>query len=131
VTFVPITEADVVDAEKNQHRMDGDVELLYEREWAAALLRRTNERLEQECAVAGKARLLAHLKPHLTADGANDYQALSQTLGRPVATLRSDVGRFRARYRAILREEVAGTVQSPSDIDDELRYLFKVVAATG
>jgi hypothetical protein len=33
------------------------------------------------------------------------------------------VTRLRARYRAILREEVSSTVVDPRDVDEELRYL--------
>jgi hypothetical protein len=43
--------------------------------------------------------------------------------------LRSDLARMRARYRTILREEVHLTVKEPSDVDEELRYLCRVMAA--
>ena len=39
------------------------------------------------------------------------------------------MARLRARYRAILREEVSGTVEEPSQVDEELRYLCQVVLA--
>lgn len=35
--------------------------------------------------------------------------------------------RFRQRYRAILREEIANTVAMPGDIEDELRHLVAVL----
>jgi hypothetical protein len=31
--------------------------------------------------------------------------------------------RLRGRYRALLREEVARTVATPTEVDEELRYL--------
>ena len=49
-------------------------------------------------------------------------------LGAGATTLRSDVARLRARYRAILREEVSGTVIDPRDVDEELRHLRQVMA---
>jgi hypothetical protein len=49
---------------------------------------------------------------------------------RAIGTLRSDVARLRARYRAILREEVRGTVAEATEVDEELRYLCRALAAT-
>jgi hypothetical protein len=43
--------------------------------------------------------------------------------------LRVEVTRLRARYGAILREEVSGTVVDSSDVDEELRYLRQAMAA--
>jgi hypothetical protein len=54
---------------------------------------------------------------------------MSLRLSRPITTLRSDVARLRSRYRAILREEVGGTVAEASEVDAELRHLCEVLAA--
>jgi DNA-directed RNA polymerase specialized sigma24 family protein len=104
---------------------------VYEREWAVSLLRQSLDRLSQECALAGKAALFDCLKPYLSAMGeaAVPYEELAPRLHRPVTTLRSDVARLRARYRAILREEVRGTVAAASDVDEELRHLCRVLIA--
>ena len=37
--------------------------------------------------------------------------------------------RFRQRYQTSLREEIANTVATPGDIEDELRHLIGVVRA--
>src|SRR5882724_2474575 len=111
------------------HGLSGD--RVYEREWAETLLRQALNRLAEESALAGKEELFEQLNSHLSTgnDGAVPYPELSLRLGRPVATLRSDVARLRSRYRAILREEVSGTVADPGDIDAELRHLCEVLAA--
>jgi DNA-directed RNA polymerase specialized sigma24 family protein len=98
---------------------------VFDREWAASLLRTTLDRLERECELAGKAHLLGYLKPYLaaTGDAAIPYEEMAQRAHRPVATLRTDVARLRTRYRTILREEVRGTVAEDSDVDEELRHL--------
>ena len=103
---------------------------LFDREWAAALLRQTLDRLAQECALAGRTPLFESLRPFLAGAGdeALPYEELSQRLRRNPATLRSDVARLRIRYRAILREEVGGTVHEPGEVDDELRYLCQVIS---
>ena len=38
--------------------------------------------------------------------------------------VRVAVHRLRRRYRELLREEIADTVSSPEEIDEEIRYLF-------
>ena len=104
---------------------------VYDREWAASLLREALHRLTQESAVAGKAELLSYLTPYLAAaeESAIPYEEMAQQSHRPIATLRSDVARLRARYRAILREEVRSTVAEAAEVDEELRYLCRVLAA--
>jgi RNA polymerase sigma factor (sigma-70 family) len=103
---------------------------VFEREWAAALLHQALDRLAQEYAVARKSALFEALKAHLTgATAAVPYEEMAKRLGRPATTLRSDVARLRARYRAILREEVSGTVIDPRDVDEELRHLRQAMAA--
>jgi RNA polymerase sigma-70 factor (ECF subfamily) len=104
---------------------------VYDREWAASLLRQALDRLAQECALAGKAELFSYLKPYLavTEESTIPYEEMARRLHRAVTTLRSDVARLRARYRAILREEVRDTVMKATEVDEELRYLCHAVAA--
>ncbi len=49
-------------------------------------------------------------------------------MGVPRATVKTHVHRLRQRYREIVRREVARTVSSPHEIDEELRYLCNVLA---
>src|SRR5215470_8262994 len=104
---------------------------VYDREWAATLLRQALDRLAQECALAGKPELFGHLKPYLsvTEESTIPYEEMSQRSHRPVTTLRSDVARLRRRYRLILREEVRDTVIKEADVDEELHYLCRAVVA--
>jgi DNA-directed RNA polymerase specialized sigma24 family protein len=122
-----ISEAETHAARCQTWSADG----VFEREWAASLLRQTLERLAQEYAIAGKAALFEALKVHLAAGAAAaiPYEEMARRLGRAAATLRSDVARLRARYRAILREEVSGTLVDPRDVDEELRHLRQTMAA--
>ena len=45
------------------------------------------------------------------------------------ATLRTWISRLRQRYRDALRTEVASTVSNPAEIDDELKYLYRILVA--
>jgi hypothetical protein len=98
---------------------------VFEREWAASLARQALDRLAQEYELGGKGALFEALKSRLAAGEVTTipYEELANRLGRTAAHLRVDVTRLRARYRAILREEVCGTVVDPGDVDEELRYL--------
>lgn len=129
---IPINEETLQELEVNTTLNETwSADRVYERAWAIALLRRALERLQQECALAGKSLLFDALKVHLSGtNGASvRYEELSSRLHRPVVTLRSDLARMRVRYRAILREEVHVTVAEPSEVDEELRYLCRVMAA--
>jgi len=104
---------------------------IYDREWAASLLRQALDRLAQECALAGKAELFGYLKPYLAAteESTIPYEKMARRSHRPVTTLRSDVARLRKRYRVILREEVHATVLEAAEVDEELRHLCHAVTA--
>src|SRR5215470_17332244 len=121
-----IAEADMYAASSGKWSADG----VFEREWAAALLRQALNRLGQEYMVAGKSPLFESLKVHLTGGetAVVSYEELGKRLGRPAVTLRSDVARLRARYRAILRDEVSGTVIDAADVEEELRHLRQAMA---
>jgi DNA-directed RNA polymerase specialized sigma24 family protein len=123
----------IAEAEARLERGTGSNSVqLFDREWATSLLRRALDRLAQECALAGKGDLFGFLKVYLSVieDEAVPYEEMAQRLYRPATTLRSDVARWRARYRAILRDEVRGTVTEDSDVDEELRHLCRVLIAT-
>lgn len=124
---VAICEAETYASRSNYQSAD----VVFEREWAASLARQALDRLAQEYELGGKGALFEALKSRLTAGeaAAIPYEELVNRLGRATAHLRVDVTRLRARYRAILREEVSGTVVDPRDVDEELRYLRQAMIA--
>jgi RNA polymerase sigma-70 factor (ECF subfamily) len=97
----------------------------FDREWAVALLARVIERLQNECAADGKAKLFEQLKLFLTA--ANDEPAqreVAQALDMEAGAVRVAVHRLRKRYRQLLRDEIAHTLTDQAMVDDEMRALF-------
>jgi hypothetical protein len=122
-----ISEAEMYASRSNSQNTD----VVFEREWAASLARQALDRLAQEYELGGKAALFEALKSRLTAGegAAIPYEELANRLGRTATHLRVEVTRLRARYRAILREEVSGTVVASSDVDEELRYLREAMIA--
>jgi RNA polymerase sigma factor (sigma-70 family) len=129
---VQLDEAALSEAETHAARCQNwSADGVFEREWAASLLRQALDRLAREYEVAGKSALFEALKAHIKAgaDAVVPYEEMAKRLGRPATTLRSDVARLRARYRAILREAISGTVIDPRDVDQELHYLRQALAA--
>lgn len=98
-------------------------EKLFERHWALAVLDNVVSRLSAEFTAAGKERQFLVLKDALTGERP-DYPSLAESLGQSEDAVRQAVHRLRKRYRELLREEVAQTVEDAADVDDELRRLF-------
>ena len=102
---------------------------VYERRWALTLLDRTMTRLREEFTGGGKAAEFERLKACLTAErGEISYAEIAAALGQSEGTVRVAVHRLRKRFRAIFREEIAQTVSSAEDIEEEVRYLMGVLA---
>jgi RNA polymerase sigma-70 factor (ECF subfamily) len=69
------------------------------------------------------------LYPCLTGERtALPYGALAAKLGVSESAVKSAVHRLRRSYRQLLRDEIAQTVAEPSEVDEELRHLFIVLA---
>ena len=103
-------------------------ERIFDVRWAATVVERALRRLGDECEKRGRRRVFDVLSVCLTAEREDfRYANFSKTLGLSEVALKSLVHRLRGRYRALLREEVARTVEKPDEIDDELRYLFSAL----
>jgi RNA polymerase sigma-70 factor (ECF subfamily) len=104
-------------------------ETLYDRTWGLTLLNATFNRLRDEYVRNGKAPLFDALKFCLTGErSAIPYTELADRLKVPENTLKTLVHRLRKRYRELLREQVAQTVNHPTEIEEELRSLFRALA---
>jgi RNA polymerase sigma factor (sigma-70 family) len=101
----------------------------FERRWALTLLEAVLNRLRTEYEQEGKAALFVKLHPCLVGERtAQPYANLAATLGISEGMVKSAVHRLRQRYRQLLREEIANTVGSAEEVDEELRHLFAVLA---
>jgi len=104
-------------------------EQLFEQQWAMTLLDQTLARLYEEFVASGKGALFGELKIFLTGEKqAASYAELAAKLGMTEAALKMAVSRMRQRYGELLRAEIANTVASPGEIDEELRALFAALS---
>jgi RNA polymerase sigma factor (sigma-70 family) len=99
-------------------------ERIFERQWALALLDQVLARLQAEMAADGKAALFDAIKGHLTGGESVSYATTAASLGMTEGAVKVAAHRLRQRYRELLREEIAHTVASPDEIEEEVRYLF-------
>jgi RNA polymerase sigma factor (sigma-70 family) len=101
-------------------------ERIFDRQWTLELLRQVIERLEQEYIHDGKQTLFQTLQPFLAGGReGGSYSEAAATLGMSDDAVRQAASRLRKRYREILREEVAQTVATPEEVDDEIRSLME------
>lgn len=102
---------------------------LYDRAWATVLLERVISRLQAEHGGDGKAGLYETLKPFLML-GKSDipYARAAAELKMTESAVRVAVHRLRKRYRELLREEIAQTLDNPAQADEEMQALFSALA---
>jgi RNA polymerase sigma-70 factor (ECF subfamily) len=103
-------------------------EQLYDQRWAQALLAQVMTRLRAEMSDAGKLDQFESLKFCLTGEKAA-YADVARQLGITEGAVKVAVHRLRARYRALLRAEIAETVATAEEVEDELRHLFAALSA--
>ncbi len=99
------------------------------RQWALTVLKQAMNALQAECEANGKTALFQEAKNLLS--GERDrmaYAQISRNLGMGEGAVRVAVHRLRQRYGELVREEVAQTVASGEDVDEEVRYLFQVLS---
>lgn len=103
---------------------------IYERRWALTLLDQVMARLRQEYADRGNTGEFEQLKSVLTADrGEISYGTIAANLGISEGAARVAVHRLRKRFREVFREEIAQTVSTPEEIEDEVRHLVAALAS--
>ena len=108
---------------------DLTAEKIYERRWALTLLAQVLRRLREEYVRAGREKLFEQLKPTLTeASRTVRYAEMAGHLGLSEGAVKVAVHRLRQRYREVLRAEIADTVASPEEVEDELRNLFAALS---
>ena len=102
-------------------------EALFDLSWAAAVAEEALRRLRMECESKGppaRFRSSAGLS-HERSGRTSAIRIFPSALGVPEPSVKSLLHQFRKRYRALLREEVAKTVETEANVEDEIRYLVR------
>jgi RNA polymerase sigma factor (sigma-70 family) len=104
-------------------------EKLFERSWALTVLERAMVRLQSEFGSTKKRKVFDRLKVYLTREkNSIPYREAADKLKMTEGAIKVAVHRLRHRYRELLRDEIAQTVDTEEQIDEEIRDLFAALA---
>jgi len=128
-----VLSLDVQEAEQRYRLEPADErspDKLFERRWAMTLLDQVLAKLGQEFTDAGKRELFERLRGFLV-EGTGDktFAEVAQDVGMTGEAVKKAAQRMRRRYHQLFREEIAQTVASPAEVDEELRHLCAVLGS--
>ena len=102
-------------------------DLLFERQWAITMLDAVLAKLREDYARDGREDLFDALKGRFSADGDPALLGgVAEQLGMSESAVKVAMHRMRQRYRKLLRSQIALTVDSPQEVDEEIMHLFEV-----
>ena len=129
LAFVPLAANDAEEWLCAEPSATETAEDIFDRRWALTLLERAFARVRGEFEAAGKLTQFECLKNFLEGDvGHGDYNGAARELRMSAGAVAVAVHRLRQRYRETLRREIAETVGSPEQVDDELRDLQAILS---
>jgi RNA polymerase sigma-70 factor (ECF subfamily) len=100
-------------------------EKLFDQSWAMTLLEQTQARLQREYVDGGRGQVFDQLKIFLSGDRAPiSHAEAGALLGINEGAVKVAVHRLRQRYRDCLREQIAQTVSTPAEVEEEIQQLF-------
>lgn len=103
-------------------------ESAFEKRWALTLLEHVAGLLHDEYARLNKSDVFLKLKGYIQPDRSGQlYSEVASQCGMSEGAVKVAIHRMRQRYGELLRNEIARTVSSPAEVDEELRYLISVV----
>ncbi len=131
-THVPIDKELPVDLVGGDTALPDGADMVFDRHWASQIVGNALRGVEREFAESGRGGVFRDLAPFLEIGSEPpSYEELASRLGITIAGLKTDVHRMRRRFRLLLRHEVGRTVGAPHEIDEEMRYLHRILAQPG
>jgi RNA polymerase sigma-70 factor (ECF subfamily) len=132
VTHVPIYTDDAEEHYRAELATGLAPDLLFERQWAITLLDTVLAKLRLAYARDGREELFEALKGRFSVDGDPTMLASVATqLGMNESAVKVAAHRMRERYRKLLRSQIALTVDTPDEVDEEIMHLFKAIGDAG
>lgn len=113
---------------QNEPAITATAETLFERKWALTLLEGVLAKLEVEFNQGAKPGLFFELRQRLWGGGKREpAHTLATRFGLSESAVHVMMHRLRARFRELLRAEIAELVASPSEVDDEIAHLIRTL----
>jgi len=124
LTFVPFDGQQAEDRYRLEFADQTAPDNLFDRAWAIALIEKAHELLREECLLEGKGELFEQLKVFLSADKPDlTYAEVGEVLQMAEGAVKVAVHRLRRRFRDLLRKQIAQTVHTPAELEEELQHL--------
>ncbi len=122
---------DVFEQQYAQYVSDhATAERIYEQAWVESLLSGVMLQLEQEYEVARKQAVFQYLCPWLTGNSNRTGQnEIAIRLNMSTSSVSVSLFRMRQRFGQLLRQAVSDTVADPSEVDDEIQKLMRLLCA--
>jgi RNA polymerase sigma factor (sigma-70 family) len=98
-------------------------EQIFDARWMAGLIESTLNRLQTEMVDLGKGELYEQISGFILDGKQVSYLEVAQRTGLTISAVKGAIHRLRTRYRELLRAEVARTVSSTDDFDEEVRSI--------
>lgn len=129
----PLLHLDVDSGEQllEQAPTDLSADRAFDKAWALAQVDLTWQRLQAEFADAGKGEFCALLRPIISGQAATPMREVAVALGMSEGAVNVAAHRLRKQFGEYLREQVAGTLASPEEVDDEISYLRAALKGKG
>lgn len=120
VVYVRLEQLDWVDAASSCSKPEAE----FDRIWALTLLSEAIKRVETEYERRGRGAVFVALKPTLTGEGMEQtYREIGKDLSMSETAVKLTVRRMRTQFQKFLREEIAETVTTPEQAEEELADL--------
>ena len=103
----------------------------YDVAWASGIVTRAWTNVRERFVAEGKGEWVDELRPFVGGGTVipPNQEEVAKRLGGTVENLRVWLSRLRQTYRHALRAEVASTVSNPTDVDDELHYVYRILTS--
>lgn len=97
----------------------------FDRQWAMTVITRGMEALRAECMAEGRGAFFESVSGILNGHASHgDQTALAASCGMSFDAFRMAVSRLKKRLRQCVKSEVAGTLEDPAAVQDEMETLF-------
>jgi RNA polymerase sigma-70 factor (ECF subfamily) len=127
-TVLSLDEPDIESRYLLERAEDLTAEKIFDRRWATTLLDQAMSRLREECVANHKGDLFSKVESFLSGEkGEACYADVAAALNMSEGAIKVAVHRLRQRYSELVRAEIAQTVATPEEADEELRYLYSVL----
>jgi hypothetical protein len=101
----------------------------FDRQWAMTVISRSMEALRAECMTEGRGSFFDSVSGILNGHASHgDQTALAASCGMSFDAFRMAVSRLKKRLRQCVKSEVAGTLEDPTAVQDEMETLFAALS---